>query len=100
MAYKLLNTIFYPDITNIILEYIMISKCHVDCVRYANNAYFKDAWFLAFNRRIVMPHPYFSILERIKRYNIIYETNLKEWTRRIREHNYYNKYCYDYFYYK
>ena len=26
MAYKLLNEIFYPDITNIILDYVMIKE--------------------------------------------------------------------------
>jgi len=29
MAYKLLNKYFYPDITNIILDYVMISRHEV-----------------------------------------------------------------------
>ena len=42
MAYRILNEIFYPDITNIILDYIMIDLKMSKRIKTMNINYFND----------------------------------------------------------
>ena len=42
MAYRILNKLFYPDITNIILDYIMIDLKMSKRIKTVNINYFND----------------------------------------------------------
>ena len=64
MSYKLLNQYFYPDITNIILDYIMISKqeCKKD---YTKNVYYLDNLFTFCLKKTEYNTPYTIIMDRL-----------------------------------
>jgi len=64
MSYKLLNQYFYPDITNIILDYIMISK--QECKKeFMGNIYYLDNLFEFCLQRTEYKIPYTLIMDRL-----------------------------------
>jgi hypothetical protein len=71
MAYKLLNQYFYPDITNIILDYLTISK--QECKEeYTKNVYYLDNLFEFCLKKTEYNLPYTVMMDRllmIKRVN-------------------------------
>lgn len=65
MASKLLNEIFYPDITNIILDYIMISKKEATKLKNFNMFYLYGKMTLA---SIDSRHTYIDTIRTFHRF--------------------------------
>lgn len=64
MSYKLLNQYFYPDITNIILDYLTISKeeCKKD---FTKSIYYLDNLFEFCLQKTEYKVPYTIIMDRL-----------------------------------
>ena len=71
MAYKLLNEIFYPDITNIILDYVMIKE--KDVIKHKNFCMF----YLYGKMMLTSINPNHTYIDNVRKFHEFERMNKK-----------------------